>query len=240
MVALGDRRHATFTFLSAPIAHLTYTETLSFRASSISYDGFRTGLYPESAIIADMYTGKKVRMPSSYFMAYEVARHCQNSEFARPFYGEKNNFQWTGYLRGTLRPQTQDADVFVALHKARINQMVEVSDSVAQPYQQITMQSGMSSLSEINNVHVLFEMVDIALTYSKANRGADNEDKDIADFVAGLNTIITDRLRGILGELSIVAERETANGAGANRIRCRFDVRFKYQLKGVSYEFYIH
>lgn len=240
MVALAESRHSTFAFVSAPTSFTTYTEVLAFRSSGLRYGLFKAGIYPESVMIVDQYTGKKVRVNSSYMMAGSVAKHCQNTGFSVPFYGEKNGFEWSGYIPGSIRPQTQDPAVYTALHKARVNQMVEVSDGVAQPYQQITTQSGLSALSEINNVHTLFNMIDIALDYSKSNRGSNNEDSDIADFVTGLKTIIDDRLRGVLGDLSIIAERESANGAGANRIRCRYDIRFKNQLKGVTYEFYIH
>ena len=192
---------------------------------------------PEWARITDTYTGKKTFMPSVYFNAYSIINHW-NKRKGRPLAG-RLNATWTGFDVGTVTPSSSNVQEYINNHNVGLNTMIEDGLGNAELYEQITAQPTTSSLSEVNNMQVLHEMVKIALRLAKENRWSDLGEEDIASYKSLTETAISDKLKGCYERMDVVATRESSNGAGRNRILCRINVKFKDMFKGVSYEFYI-
>jgi len=217
----------------------TYTDAQSLRSSTfLGFNTFKDSVYCESAMIVDQYTGRRIRMPAQYFNAYSYASHCLSTGFSLPFAGEY--FKWTGFIAGTMQPQSTSSDVYIANHKLRMNTMVEDGKGIATSYEQINCQSTISNLSEINNVHILLRMVRVAIEFAKAKKWTPNLSTEaIGNFQRDLKDLIGTKLGGMYDSVDISTKREAVNGAGRNRIKCIITVKFHAMLKGVSYDFYI-
>ena len=192
---------------------------------------------PEWARITDPFTGKKTFMPSVYFTAYAIPRHWNNRK-GKPLAGRLNAI-WSGFDVGTVTPSSANTNEYVLNHNAGLNTMIEDGIGNAEMYEQITSQATTSRLSEINNAQVLCEMVKIALKQAKAHRWTDLGDTDISEYKNSVEGEISGALNGSYQTMEVVAQRESNNGAGRNRILCKINVLFKDMFKGVSYEFYI-
>jgi hypothetical protein len=237
VAALVEKRYTSCAPLCAPPTIKTYTEMDALRASVLKFNSFKTFIYTESALIADPYTGKRVRMPASYFNSYAFAAHYKNGGYAKPYAGA--GFKWSGFIANSMMPQTTSVDVYKKQHLSRVNQMSEDGTGFAESYQQITSQLTMSKLSEINNVHILLRMVRICLRKARDSRWSTLLDSDIPDFQSSLKAAIEADMRGTYDSVEITTKREAQNGAGRNRILAVLNLTFKDVLKGVSYEFYI-
>ena len=235
---LCAKRYTSIAVLSNPSTITAYTQAESLRKSVYKYDTFSAAMYTESAMVIDPYTHKRVRMPASYFNSFTLASHCVNKGFALPFAGKY--YKWTGFIAGTMKPQSTSTVTLKTEHELRLNQMFEDGKGNASPYQQITMQSTMSKLSELNNVHILKFMIRISLIESDAARWDFNSDTDIVKFQKTVAAAVDLQLNGLYDSFSVVCSRESANGAGANRILAAINVTFKNVLKGVTYQFYIN
>lgn len=194
-------------------------------------------MVPEWARITDPYTGKKTFMPSVYFNAFSVINHW-NKRKGKPLAGRLNAI-WTGFDVGTVTPASSNTNEYVLNHNVGLNTMIEDGIGNAELYEQISAQATTSALSEMNNVLVLHEMVKIALRLAKENRWSDLGEEDISTYKSNVESEISDALKGCYERMEVLATRESANGAGRNRILCKINVKFKDIFKGVSYEFYI-
>lgn len=218
------------------IVPATYSDARSAR-TEISADSYKEMIVPEWARITDPYTNRKTFMPSVYFNAYSIINHW-NTRKGKPLAGRLNAI-WTGFDVGTVTPASSNTNEYVLNHNAGMNTMVEDGIGNAELYEQLTAQTTTSSLSEVNNMQVLHEMVKIALKLAKENRWSDLGDEDITTYQRLTETAISESLKGCYERMEVVATRESSNGAGRNRILCKINVKFKDLFKGVSYEFYI-
>jgi hypothetical protein len=232
---LVSKRLTTFAPLGTKIVN-SYTEAQNLRSTKLKMNKFKESLICESAMIFDEYTGKRVRMPSVYFDAYSYAYHCANG-ISFPFAG--NFFKWTGFINGTLQPQSTNSEIMKRNHTLRMNQMVDNGDGTASPVQQITTQQQITQLSEINNVHILLMMIRISLDIARTRRWAFIDSEAIESYRRTLKDNIDRALPGSYERLDIVIFQEAANGPGKNRLKAKLTVAFKNMLKGVDYEFYI-
>ena len=214
----------------------TYSDART-AATNVPANTYKEFVVPEWARITDPYTNKKTFMPSVYFNAFSIINHW-NKRKGKPLAG-RLNATWTGFDVGTVKPASSNTAEYVMNHDVRLNTMVEDGLGNAELYEQISAQTTNSSLSEMNNVQVLHEMVKIALRLAKENRWSDLGDEDITTYQRLTETAISDSLRGCYERMEVVATRESSNGAGRNRILCKVNVKFKDLFKGVSYEFYI-
>jgi hypothetical protein len=192
--------------------------------------------YPEWATVKDTNTGKRVKMPSVYFNAYTIPNNWLTRK-GKPFAGDACS--WTGFIPGTVLPYTNHDDQYISNHNSRLNTMYENGLGKATPYEQLTMQSGTSELSEINNTYTLTEMIRIALATARGFRWNDLGNTELSEFARALGDEFALKLNGCYKNVTITPQAESSNGAGKQRIRCRIEVSFKTILKGVSFEFYI-
>lgn len=201
--------------------------------------GFKATIVSEWGLVKDPFTNKKTYMPSVYFDSYYMPRHWITAP-GKPYAG-RANYAWSGFITGSLTPQTVKTNNYVNNHNKGINTMLEDGLGYASPYEQITAQQAVktSALSEINNSITLVEMIRIALKVASDNRWTDLGDNEVTAYRNKVETAISLALTGCYDTMNVIAERETVNGAGRNRIHCRVNVKFKDMLKGVSYEFYI-
>lgn len=214
----------------------TYADARSQR-DNIPADSWKEDIIPEWARITDTYTGRKVFMPSVYFTAYAIPKHWNNRK-GKPLAGPKNCI-WNGFDIGTVKPHSANTNEYIENHNVQYNTMIEDGIGNAVMYEQTTAQKNPSRLSEINNAQVLCEMVKIALKLASDNRWSDLGDAEINTYKEQVETSISAALKNCYQTMSVVATRESVNGAGRNRILCKINVLFKDMLKGVSYEFYI-
>ena len=210
----------------------TYSDARVAR-TNIPAKSYKEMIVCEWARITDPFTNKKTFMPSVYFNAFSVIDHW-NKRKGRPLAGRLNAI-WTGFDIGTVKPASSNTGEYVQNHNVGMNTMIEDGLGNAELYEQITT----SSLSEVNNMQVLHEMVKIALRLAKENRWSDLGNDDIAAYQRMTEVEISDNLRGCYERMEVIATRESSNGAGRNRILCKVNVKFKDLFKGVSYEFYI-
>ena len=200
-------------------------------------DSWKEDVIGEWARISDPFTGKKTFMPSVYFTAFAIPNHW-NMRKGKPLAG-RLNCTWTGFDVGTVTPASANTNEYVLNHNVGLNTMIEDGIGNAEMYEQITCQKTTSRLSEINNCQILCEMVKIALAQAKAHRWTDLGDSNISDYKTTVETSIKNNLGATYQKMEVVAQRESSNGAGRNRILCKINVLFKDMFKGVSYEFYI-
>ena len=215
----------------------TYEDAREQLTGELKLDNWKCDVTSEWARVTDPYMGRKVYMPSVYFTAYTYPRHWINRK-GRPLAGRQNAI-WTGFDVGTVTPRSSSTDEYIDNHKAGLNTMCEDGLGNAVLYEQITSQTTQSRLSEINNAQVLCEMAKIALKLASDNRWSDLGDDEISQFQTTVESAIAGALPNCYDRMEVSAVRESANGAGRNRILCRINVLFKDMLKGVSYEFYI-
>ena len=213
----------------------TYEDAILNKPKGVN--SYKEMIVPEWARITDTYTGKKTFMPSVYFNAYSIINHWINRK-GKPLAG-RLNATWSGFDIGTVKPASSNVDKYIANHNAYLNTMIEDGIGNAELYEQITAQTTTSSLSEVNNMQVLHEMVKIALKLAKENRWSDLGEEDINSYKMYTESTISDKLKGCYEHMEVIATRESSNGAGRNRMLCKINVKFKDMFKGVSYEFYI-
>ena len=213
----------------------TYSDARA--AKPLDVNSYKEMIVCEWARITDPYTNRKTFMPSVYFNAFSIINHWNNRK-GKPLAG-RLNATWTGFDVGTVTPASSNAGEYVLNHNAGINTMIEDGIGNAELYEQITAQPTTSSLSEVNNMQILHEMVKIALKLAKESRWSDLGDEDISTYQRATETAISNSLKGCYELMEVVATRESSNGAGRNRILCKVNVKFKDLFKGVSYEFYI-
>ena len=214
----------------------TYSDARTAK-SVVPANSYKEFVVSEWARITDPYTNKKTFMPSVYFNAFSITNHW-NKRKGKPLAGRLNAI-WTGFDVGTVTPASSNTNEYVLNHNVGMNTMVEDGLGNAELYEQISAQPTTSSLSEMNNVQVLHEMVKIALRLAKENRWSDLGDNEITEYQRNTESAISDALKGCYERMEVVATRESSNGAGRNRILCKVNVKFKDLFKGVSYEFYI-
>ena len=205
--------------------------------NEMGLDSWKEDVIGEWARISDPFTGKKTFMPSVYFTAFAIPNHW-NMRKGKPLAG-RLNCTWTGFDVGTVTPASANTNEYVLNHNVGLNTMIEDGIGNAEMYEQITCQKSTSRLSEINNCQILCEMVKIALAQAKAHRWTDLGDNNINDYKSTVETAIKTSLGATYQKMEVVAQRESSNGAGRNRILCKINVLFKDMFKGVSYEFYI-
>lgn len=205
--------------------------------SNVPADNWKEDVIPEWARITDPYTSRKVFMPSVYFTAYTMPLHWNNRK-GKPLAG-RLNATWTGFDVGTVTPRSSNVNEYISNHNAGMNTMVEDGLGSAVMYEQITAQRSPSRLSEINNAQTLCEMVKIAVNIADSNRWSDLGDDEISVYRETVESAINIQLNGCYQNMTVVATRESSNGAGRNRILCSISVLFKDMLKGVTYQFYI-
>lgn len=206
-------------------------------ASQVILDDWREVFVPEWCYVRDVYTGKKIKVPAVYMDAYGYPKHWIERQ-GRPYAGLAN-YSWTDYETNTVMPCTSSAAQLIANHNARFNTMVEDGNGVAVPYEQITRQTKTSALSEINNTYVLTDMIRIALAIANQKRWTDLTDAAVEAYKDEVLNTISAELGASYDRLTVISTRESANGAGRNRIACTLNVKFKDILKGVTYTFYI-
>ena len=214
----------------------TYNDARTAK-SDVPANNYKEMVVSEWARITDPYTNKKTFMPSVYFNAFAIINHW-NKRKGRPLAG-RLNATWSGFDVGTVTPASSNTAEYVLNHNVGMNTMIEDGLGNAELYEQISAQATTSSLSEMNNVQVLHEMVKIALRLAKENRWSDLGDDDIISYQRQTEETISDKLKGCYERMEVAATRESSNGAGRNRILCKVNVKFKDMFKGVSYEFYI-
>lgn len=210
----------------------------SVLSNSNSKNAWKERIVDSWAMIRDPYTLRKVYMPSVYFDCPGYVTHWISNK-SSAFAGAKN-YAWTGYIPGTLMPTMYNRTELIANHNNGMNTMIEDGSGSASAYNQITAQQGLginSALSEINNSIILCNMIRLAKELAYSYRWTTNI--DVTEYANAVSTKISNNLKGCYEYLSVVAERESVNGAGRNRIRCKLNVVFNSLLKGVSYEFYI-
>jgi hypothetical protein len=238
---LIETRYTTFAHYNLEAAN-TYADSIVYINQS-KYNqlrGWKEAFYAETAMIKDIYTGKRIRMPASYFNSYEFAQNAVSNKCGKPFAGDR--YTWRGFIKNTLQPQTVDQQTYIDCHEAGFNVMIEDGYGSANPLEQITAQATIptvSALSEINNAMILLQMVYIALKTAKTNRWVELDDDEIDTYRSTLESAIDTQLGSLYNTCTITAERESVNGAGQNRIHCVITVNFKSLLKGVTYDFYV-
>lgn len=213
-------------------------------------DTWKEDTFVEWARQTDPYTGRKTYFPSVYWNAYAFPRHWINLK-GKPLAGPSHAV-WTGFDVGTVTPRTGQPAQYIANHNARINTMIEDGVGRAVMYEQITSQKPIttnyptpntvkapSALSEINNAQILVDMVRIALRVASNNRWSDLGDDEVGEYKKRVEEYISAELGSCYETMEVIAVRASANGAGANRVYCKINVKFKNILKGVSYDFYI-
>ena len=236
---LAKNRHITRVFFTYPKCD-TYAEARQWATSNMSaYNEFISSEYCEWWQIKDPYTKKNTMMPSTYFNAYGLPYHWLHNKGV-PYAGTRN-YRWSGGKVGTMTPCSVNPNEYIANHNVGLNTMIEDGLGYASPYEQITSQQKRitSQLSELNNATILMNMARIALKMSSDARWTTLSDEEVNTFISNVETAISLGLNGTYRSLRIEGERESVNGAGRNRIHCKFYVNFNDMLKGVTYEFYI-
>lgn len=239
---LIDNRHITRGYFTFPMFN-TYKEAREWTAANLGSSKattYKTSDYCEYWQIKDPYTKKNTMMPSTYFNAYHLPYHWIHSKGA-PYAGSRN-YQWSGGKVGTMTPCSVNPNEYIANHNAGINTMLEDGLGYAYGYEQITSQqraSITSQLSENNNATILMNMARIALKMSSDARWTTLSDEEVNSFITNVEEAIRLELGSTYKSLKVEGERESVNGAGRNRIHCKFYVSFNDLLKGVTYEFYI-
>lgn len=239
LVTLNRKITSAYYFVcgqNGTVVPATYSDARTAK-TVIPANAYKEFVVSEWARITDPYTNKKTFMPSVYFNAFSIINHW-NKRKGKPLAGRLNAI-WTGFDVGTVKPASSNTSEYVLNHNVGLNTMIEDGLGNAELYEQISAQTTTSSLSEMNNVQVLHEMVKIALKLAKENRWSDLGDEDITTYQRLTETAISDSLGGCYERMEVIATRESSNGAGRNRILCKVNVKFKDLFKGVSYEFYI-
>lgn len=245
MSSLIDNRKSSFAFYNVPNItlndyDLTYSTNRTVAKQFFgTMDTYKSAIYGESAMVRDSYSHKRKRFPATYFLAYAVPYMIKNSVDGRgnPLAGQ--NFKWSGFITNTMLPSSTSATEYIANHKASINSMVEDGTGKAEAYEQITTYNKLSELAEINNAITLNKMCSIALATAKLCRWVDLSDDEINSYKTKIEDNIKTKLNGTYKSIEITTERETVNGAGRRRIKCKIWVKFSEKLKGVDYEFYV-
>lgn len=239
---LIDNRHITRGYFTYPMFN-TYKEARNWASEHLGDSKaktWKTSDYCEYWQIKDPYTKKNTMMPSTYFNAYHMPYHWMHSKGA-PYAGTRN-FNWSGGKVGTMVPCSVNPNEYIENHNIGLNTMLEDGLGYASGYEQITSQQRAnitSQLSENNNATILAEMARIALKMSSDARWTTLSDTEISTFITNVEESIKLELGSTYKQLTVEGERESVNGAGRNRIHCRFYVNFNDILKGVTYEFYI-
>lgn len=206
-------------------------------AKSIPSDSFKYETVVEWARCVDPYTDRRTYFPSVYWNAYAIPYHWINRK-GKPLAGDYGA-TWEGFEIGSVMPRSAKPDQWISNHNAQINTMMEDGLGKAVLYEQITSQKTTSALSEINNAMTLIEMVRIALRVARDTRWIDLGDIEATEYASKVKGAIEAELNGCYDSVEIVSQQESVNGAGANRIYCRINVKFKNILKGITYDFYI-
>lgn len=205
--------------------------------TSLPDDSWKEDVTPEWARCTDPYTGKKTFFPSVYWTAYTYPYHWLNRK-GKALAGPSHAV-WSGFDIGTVTPRTASDAQRVANHNARMNTMVEDGIGTASLYEQITSSTYTSALSEINNAQILVDMVRMALKIANDSRWSDLSDNEVGEYKSSVESTLKSYFNTSIDNIAVVANRESSNGAGANRIYCRINVKFKNIFKGVTYDFYI-
>ena len=233
-------RHITRAYWTYPKFD-SYSDARAWAdANMAAANTFKSSDYCEWAQIKDPYTNKKTFMPSTYFNAYGLPYHWTHNK-GKPYAGTRN-YRWTGFIVGTLTPHSTNPNEYIANHNKGLNTMIEDGLGYASGYEQITslQRAGKTSqLSENNNATILMNMARIALSLASDARWTTLGDDEINSFISNVENTIALSLTGTYKSLKIEGQRESVNGAGRNRIHCKFYINFNDMLKGVTYEFYI-
>jgi hypothetical protein len=234
---VAKRQLTTIGFLDIGIVS-TFSAALSVRQSSIKVSQPNIYIDSQNAQISDSYTGKNITMPAGYFNAFVIPAHIQAFGSQTPFAGDR--VRWKGYNKDTLVPQTANIELQSQLHDNRLNFCIETGAQTANKYEQILSSTKTSDLSELNNAHVLAEMIEVALNFSNARRWTDLEDGDIASFKKDLDITLKDMFNNKFSKLEITTTRLALNGVGKYRVKCDLNVWFKKMFKGANFTFYIN
>jgi hypothetical protein len=119
----------------------------------------------------DPFSGKRIPMTTTYFIASKIAAHFRAYDNVKPFVGE-SFASLTGHIKNTLLPviDADDMEVKEALYLKRVNYFQAIGENLYVRSTQTTSQfsndaTKWSDLSEENNMHVLLEMKRIAESY---------------------------------------------------------------------------
>ena len=140
--------------------------------------------------IKDPFTAKRVKVTYTYFLAANLAAHCNNAGAFMPFVG--NVAQLNGHMKNSLLPviDADDLETKEYLYKNRVNYVEAIAENVFNRATQSTAKIGQSKnswsdLNEENNVRTLLDVkrtienLAASLTYNFAE--ADDRARFTAD-----------------------------------------------------------
>lgn len=158
IVQLGLKRYDAQVFLDAGIIS-TIAQAIAHGEEILDYSDCIISKECQCYDIRDPFTGKKITVTSTYFLAANLPNHTYTIGGHVPFIGE-NYAQLTGHIKNTVRPLV-DADDLVnkeALYNLKLNFFECIGENNYIRGTQGTSQSILSDLSEENNVNTLLDM----------------------------------------------------------------------------------
>jgi hypothetical protein len=132
----------------------TPEQAIAYRRSSLSVSNFRVSIFTQDFVVTDSeYTGQRIQVTAPYFLASKIPSNDANNgihyNFVGPRRGTISGFESISFLPN---PEWQEQ-----LYNAQINYVIQDSKST-RFNSQLTSQSVVSALSNINNVRALLRI----------------------------------------------------------------------------------
>lgn len=143
--------------------------------------------------VRDPFTGKIIRVTSTYFIAANLPTHFENIGNHIPFVGSEYA-TLTGHVRNSLTPiiDADDLEVKEQLYTNKFNFFECIAEDTFSRAVQVTAQSVTSDLSEENNVNIILEMKRMLEDYVSSNLYNFAEAEDRVIFTKDADRLFSD------------------------------------------------
>lgn len=157
----NERQYHTFGYIDTGILS-SVTQTLNWRNYQFSYTDWCIAIYGQNWVASDSYTGQNINVTSTYYLAGMIPNHDNVHGVHKPLAGKNYGIIDSYGLDKTYSwfPTEYEKE---DLYTARINYVERQPDHI-RFMSNCTAQKKLSRLTEINNVRVLFKMVDTVET----------------------------------------------------------------------------
>ena len=151
----GTSRNDCFLYLDAGI-HNDTTSLVSWAQANTSKGDYHVSKEGQWYEIKDPYSGKRVPVTITYFLASILPAHVRNNAIDTPLVGSLYA-RLSGHIKNSLTPVIECAyyELKDQLQEARVNYFEAVAENTFTRANQITAQTDTSDLSQENNVRVL-------------------------------------------------------------------------------------
>ena len=152
-------RGDAYGIMDAGIKLNTAEEVIAWAASDQINANRLYGKECQHYTIRDPFTGKKIVVTTTYYLALRMPWHFKTNGRYFPFTGERFALL-TGAIKNTVKPviDADDLDVKESLYNARVNYFETIAEDTIIRGVQTTSQSSSSDLSEENNMLTLLQM----------------------------------------------------------------------------------